>query len=59
MLRRVAVNPIQVAKCTVVRSDMFDLKSKDVERNILPLAAFCIGLNSMSDPLDIVGKPAQ
>jgi hypothetical protein len=59
MLRRVAVNPIQVAKFTVVRSDMFDLKSKDVERNILPLAVFCNCLNSMSDPLDLLAKPAQ
>jgi len=33
-MRRVAVTPIQIAKFTVVRSDMFDLKSKDVERNI-------------------------
>jgi len=38
MLCRVAVNPIQVAKFTVVCSDMFDLKSKDVERDILPMA---------------------
>jgi hypothetical protein len=58
-LRRVAVNPIQIAKFAVVRSDMFDLKSKDVERNILPLAGFCICLNSTSDPLDLRGKPAQ
>jgi hypothetical protein len=58
-LRRVAVNPIQVAKFTVVRSGMFDLKSKDVERNILPLAVFCICLNSTFDPLDLLAKPAQ
>jgi hypothetical protein len=58
-LRRVAVNPIQSAKFTVVRSGMFDLKSKDVERNILPLAVFFICLNSTSDPLDLLAKPAQ
>jgi len=38
---------------------MFDLKSKDVERNILPMAVFCNCLNSMSDPLDLREKPAQ
>jgi hypothetical protein len=59
MLRCFAVNPIQVAKFTVVRSDMFDLKSKDVERNILLLAVFCICPNSTSDPLDLLAKPAQ
>jgi hypothetical protein len=59
MLRRVAVNPIQVAKFTVVCSDMFDLKSKDVERNILPMAAFCDCRNSTPDPLDLLAKPAQ
>jgi hypothetical protein len=45
MLRRVAVNPIQIAKFTVVCSDMFDLKSKDVERNIRPAAGLCRGPN--------------
>jgi len=59
MLRRVAVNLIQIAKFTVVRSDMFDLKSKGVERNILPMAVFCNCPNSTSDPLDLREKPAQ
>jgi hypothetical protein len=58
-LRLVAVNPIQVAKFKVVRSGMFDLKIKDVERNILPMAIFCNCLNSTSDPLDLLEKPAQ
>jgi hypothetical protein len=51
--------PGQVAKFTVVYSDMFDLKSKVVERNILPMAVFCICLNSTSDPLDLLEKRAQ
>jgi hypothetical protein len=59
MLRRFAVNPIRIAKFTVVRSDMFDLKSKDVERNILPMAVFCNCPSSTSDPLDLREKPAQ
>jgi hypothetical protein len=37
MLRRVAVNPIQVAKFAVVCFGVFDLKSKDVARDILPV----------------------
>jgi hypothetical protein len=38
VLRRVAVNPIQGAKCTVVCVGAFDFKSKDVGRDILPAA---------------------
>jgi hypothetical protein len=59
MMRGVAVNPIQVAKFTVVCFAAFDLKSKDVERDILPVAVFCNCRNSMSDPLDLLEKPAQ
>jgi hypothetical protein len=53
------VNPIQVAKFTVVGSDMFDLKGEDVERNIRPVAGLCMGPNSTSDALDLLAKPAQ
>jgi hypothetical protein len=53
------VNPIQVAKFTVVSFSMFDLKSKDVERNIRPVAGLCMGRNSTSDALDLLAKPAQ
>jgi len=38
VLRRAAVNPIQGAKFTVVCVGAFDLKSKDVARDILPVA---------------------
>jgi hypothetical protein len=42
VLRRVAVNPIQGAKFTVVCVGAFDLKSKDVGRDILPAPVFCM-----------------
>jgi hypothetical protein len=43
----------------VVCSGMFDLKIKDVERNILSAAGLCVCPDSTPDALDLLEKPAQ
>jgi hypothetical protein len=59
VLRRVAVNPIQGAKFTVVCFGAFDLKSKGRRARYFARGGILHGLGLMSDALDLRPKPAQ